>query len=201
MRTYRSSLYAALAAAAMAMVLGTLLARTFTRPVRELTTATRAMAQGDLAQSVAVRSQDELGELAAACSQMSADLAQANGLRRQMTADIAHDLRTPLTVIAGDLESMRDGVLRPSQARFEAVRNEAHHCNAWWRICARYRWPMPVSCPSTASRVRRKCCWSGSPQSIGTRPNGKGSNCVFGSTPACRRSTSIRNAWCRCWAI
>jgi len=76
---------------------------------------------------VPVRSQDELGELATAFNQMSSDLARANALRRQMTADIAHDLRTPLTVITGYLESLRDGVLKPSPGRFDAMYSEAQH--------------------------------------------------------------------------
>jgi len=100
-RTNQASLYAALAAILTGLALGIFLARRLTRPVRELTTATRAMAKGDLEQRVPVRSQDELGELAASFNRMSADLARANELRRQMTADIAHDLRTPLSVIAG----------------------------------------------------------------------------------------------------
>jgi signal transduction histidine kinase len=83
------------------------------------------MATGELEQQVVVRSRDELGELAAAFNQMSADLARASELRRQMTADIAHDLRTPLTVITGYLESLRDGVLQPSPARFDTIYNEA----------------------------------------------------------------------------
>jgi signal transduction histidine kinase len=58
---------------------------------------------------------------------MSADLVRANALRRQMTADIAHDLRNPLTVVAGYLESMRDGVLKPSPARFETMYQETRH--------------------------------------------------------------------------
>ena len=44
-----------------------------------------------------------------------------------MTADIAHDLRTPLTVITGYIEALRDGVLKPTPARFEAMHNEAQH--------------------------------------------------------------------------
>jgi len=126
-RTNRSSLYAALAATLVALALGVFLARTFTRPVRELTAATRALARGELEQQVPVRSQDELGELAASFNQMSADLARAVELRRQMTADIAHDLRTPLTVMAGYLEALRDGVLQPSPERFETMHQEAQH--------------------------------------------------------------------------
>jgi signal transduction histidine kinase len=68
-----------------------------------------------------------LGDLAAAFNQMSADLARANELRRQMTADIAHDLRSPLSVMAGYLEALRDGVLQPSAARFETMYQEAQH--------------------------------------------------------------------------
>lgn len=126
-RTNRVSLYAALGAVALALILGLILTRTLTRPIRALTRATQAVAAGDLEQQVEVPSRDELGELAMAFNQMSADLAQANEARRQMTADIAHDLRTPLTVISGYLESLRDGVLQPTPARFETMYNEAQH--------------------------------------------------------------------------
>jgi signal transduction histidine kinase len=85
------------------------------------------MAQGELEQQVPVRSQDELGELAAAFNQMSADLSRANELRRQMTADIAHDLRTPLSVITGYTEALRDGVLPPMPETFQTLHQEAEH--------------------------------------------------------------------------
>jgi len=120
-RTLQASGYAAVGAAAAALLLAILLANTLTRPLRELTAATQAVAQGDLEHQVPVRSKDELGELAASFNQMSADLAQATALRRQMTADIAHDLRSPLTAISGFVEAMRDGVLKPTPARFEAM--------------------------------------------------------------------------------
>ncbi len=62
----------------IALILGSLLSRSLTHPVRDLTTATRALAAGKLEQQVPVRSKDELGELAKAFNQMSADLARAN---------------------------------------------------------------------------------------------------------------------------
>ncbi len=126
-RTNIALLIAAGGVAIIALVLGLALARTLTRPLRELTGATRLVAQGDLAQEVPIRSKDELGQLAVAFNRMSADLAQANHLRRQMTADIAHDLGTPLTVITGYIEAMRDGDLEPTQVRFEAMHDEAQH--------------------------------------------------------------------------
>lgn len=120
-------LYAALGATLIALLLGLLLARTLTHPLHELTAASRSMSQGDLEQRVTVRSRDELGELAAAFNQMSAELARANQARRQMTADIAHDLRTPLTVIKGYAEALRDEDLPPTFATFETIFQEAEH--------------------------------------------------------------------------
>ena len=111
----------------IALILGSLLSRSLTHPVRDLTTATRALAAGKLEQQVPVRSKDELGELAKAFNQMSADLACANQSRRQMTADIAHDLRNPLTVIGGYLESLQDGKLQPTSERFQVMQAEVQH--------------------------------------------------------------------------
>jgi two-component system, OmpR family, sensor histidine kinase BaeS len=126
-RTTNSLLFAALGASAVALLLGIILAGALTHPLRDLTTAIRAMAGGNLKQHVQVKSKDELGELANAFNQMSADLDSLNQSRRQMTADIAHDLRTPLTVISGYAESMRDGVLKPTPERFDAIHIEIQH--------------------------------------------------------------------------
>jgi signal transduction histidine kinase len=76
-----------------------------------LTEAARAIATGDLSRRVPVHSTDELGELAAAFNAMAADLAAAEAQRRQMVADIAHELRTPLSVLQANLEAMQDGIL------------------------------------------------------------------------------------------
>jgi signal transduction histidine kinase len=123
----RAITLSALGATAIALVLGILLARTLTRPIRELTVATRTLAKGDLGQQVAVRTQDEMGELATSFNQMSADLAQASQLRRQMTADIAHELRTPLSLILGYTESLSDGKLPATQETFDIMHDEAQH--------------------------------------------------------------------------
>jgi signal transduction histidine kinase len=85
------------------------------------------MAQGKLEQKITVRSQDELGELAQAFNHMSADLTKANQARKQMTADIAHDLRNPLTVVSGYLESLQDGKLKPTPERFANMQMEVQH--------------------------------------------------------------------------
>src|SRR5260370_328787 len=94
-------------------------------PVRELTIATHAMAEGKLSQKVAVRSKDEIGELANSFNKMSDDLSRSADLRKQMTADIAHELRTPLSLIIGHAEAVHDGVLPATRENFEIIREEA----------------------------------------------------------------------------
>lgn len=115
----------AIGAVAVSLLLGILLTRTLTHPIRELTTATRAVAEGNYEQRVSVRSKDELGELATSFNLMSAELARSINLRRQMTADIAHELRTPISVILGHAEGVYDGVLPPSKETFDIIREEA----------------------------------------------------------------------------
>jgi two-component system, OmpR family, sensor histidine kinase BaeS len=126
-RTTEALLYAVFGAILLALLMGIVLARTLTRPLQDLTNAAQNIAQGKLEQQVQVRSNDELGRLAAAFNQMSQEVARVNQLRRQMTADIAHDLRTPLQVIAGYIESMRDGVLRPTPERLALIYTEIEH--------------------------------------------------------------------------
>lgn len=124
-RTNNALLIGAGGAVIVAVLLGVLLSRQFLGPLAELTTAIESVKQGKFDQRVAVRTQDELGELAHAFNQMGEELQRSNKLRRQMTADIAHDLRTPLTVISGYLEGLRDGSLQPTQARFDTLFQEA----------------------------------------------------------------------------
>ena len=126
-RTNYALVLASGGAVLVALLVGVLLARTLTRPLRALTQATHRMAGGELEQEVLVKSGDEIGELAAAFNQMSREVARANKARRQMTADVAHELRTPLTVIAGYIESMRDGVLAPTPERLSVIYAEIEH--------------------------------------------------------------------------
>ena len=123
----RAIALSALIALLIALVLGSLLARTLTTSLRELTRATEKVAHGELGVQVRVRSKDEVGALAGAFNQMSADLARSNQQRRQMTADIAHDLRTPLSVVLGYTEALSDGKLQGDPQMFAIMHQETLH--------------------------------------------------------------------------
>ena len=117
-------LFSGIGVIALAILLAFFLSRTLTRPIRELITATRSVSSGKPVAEVRVRSHDELGELVASFNQMNAELARSTMLRRQMTADIAHELRTPVSIILGHTEAVHDGLLAPSAELFETIREE-----------------------------------------------------------------------------
>jgi two-component system OmpR family sensor kinase/two-component system sensor histidine kinase BaeS len=109
-RVQRAIIIAGLSAGGLALVIAGLLAWGLVRPLHGLTAAAEGIARGDLSQRVPVASQDEVGELAATFNRMATALERAEELRRNLTADVAHELRTPLSVIRGRLEGVLDGV-------------------------------------------------------------------------------------------
>ncbi|MBN1484903.1 MAG: HAMP domain-containing protein [Chloroflexia bacterium] len=101
---------ASLAGALAAIIVATILALQLTAPARRLTQAAQRIASGELEHRVEVHSQDELGQVGLAFNDMAAALAHQEELRRHMVADIAHELRTPLSVMRVELEALQDGL-------------------------------------------------------------------------------------------
>lgn len=83
-------------------------------PLEEMRRAAQRIASGCYEERVPVASQDELGELADQFNRMAASLQRLERLRRDLVADVAHELRTPLSGLAGYLKGLLDGVLVPS---------------------------------------------------------------------------------------
>ncbi|MBS1253945.1 MAG: Signal transduction histidine-protein kinase BaeS [Anaerolineales bacterium] len=100
----------------VALALSFGLAREITNPVQALTDAARRLAAGDWDQKLPVQSEDELGQMTHAFNEMAAELTRQTQLRRQMVADIAHELRTPLSVLYLELEALEDGFQSPDEA-------------------------------------------------------------------------------------
>jgi signal transduction histidine kinase len=109
-RLNRGVLVAGLVAGVLGLLLALGLAYTLLRPVRDLTLASQKLADGDLTQRVEIHGDDELAKLGQSFNQMASSLQQIQESRRLMTADIAHELRTPLAVQRANLEALQDGV-------------------------------------------------------------------------------------------
>jgi signal transduction histidine kinase len=121
----RTTWITTLITALLGVLLGFLIFRQIVSPVRSMTQAAQQIARGDLTQRVKVASKDEVGILASAFNQMAQTLEQDQAQRRNMTADIAHELRTPISIIQANLEAMLDGVLPTSPDEIASLRDES----------------------------------------------------------------------------
>lgn len=112
--------------AIVALLLALFLLRHFTRPVRNLAAAAQRIAGGDLAVRVEEAGQDELGQLAQSFNAMAESLEEAERSKRQTIADVAHELRTPITVLRTAVEGFEDGVLEPTPENLSALKDKIH---------------------------------------------------------------------------
>lgn len=126
----KTLLVAALFAIAAVVAIGIIQSQSILKPVQQLADAALKVAKGDYSQRVKVDRRDELGDMAAAFNSMAGDLALQQELRRKSMADIAHELRTPLSIIQIDLESLEDGLMEFTPENIRLIRNEAAHLNA-----------------------------------------------------------------------
>jgi len=118
-------LAAGVLAGGLALMLGFYLAWQITAPLRQLRNAAQAIASGDLSQRVKVTSGDEISDLGRAFNRMAQALEHNEQLRRRMMADIAHELRTPLSVIHANLEALQDGVFSLSRESLVPIHEQA----------------------------------------------------------------------------
>lgn len=121
----RFFLWGGLVAVAIAVAITFFLSRRILAPVKALTSAAKRLGRGDFSQRVQVKDRSELGELGRAFNGMASDLERTEKLRRNMVADVAHELRTPLSNVRGYLEAIRDGVIKPDANTIRSLSEEA----------------------------------------------------------------------------
>ena len=114
--------FAALIALAVSAAAALWLSRSIARPLRQITEASRAMAQGDYEQSIPVRGHDEVAGLARAFNRMAREVARSNRALRAFLANASHELRTPLTSLQGWAQALVEGEVRDPAASAEAGR-------------------------------------------------------------------------------
>ena len=118
-------LVAAVLAAVAATAAGWFVVRQLTRPLVALTHATRAFGAGDARARPTVRGVGELGELADAFDEAATAVQRSDAVRRQMAADVAHELRTPLSALQAELEELRDGLVPADRATLSRLHDQS----------------------------------------------------------------------------
>lgn len=127
--TFRASLTQGLlvaAGAAVATAIGAslLVSRRIALPIRRLAQASHRIADGHYSERVAMRGQDELGELGTSFNAMAGALEQTEQRRMQLIGDVAHELRTPIATLRGYMEGLMDGVVEPSDQTWTRLHAE-----------------------------------------------------------------------------
>jgi signal transduction histidine kinase len=118
-------LLAGMVAAGIALVLARYLARGLTQPLRDMAQAAQRMAEGDYAQRVEPKSRDEVGRLAEAFNRMAGEVEGLEGLRRELVANVSHELKTPISALRAHLENLMDGVEQPNPAVLQVMLQQA----------------------------------------------------------------------------
>jgi signal transduction histidine kinase len=108
-------------AASVSLVVARQMARGMTQPLRDMAAAARRMETGDYSVRVQTRSRDEVGRLATAFDRMRGELEHLEQSRRDLVANVSHELKTPITAIRAHLENLLDGVERPDPATLDVM--------------------------------------------------------------------------------
>jgi signal transduction histidine kinase len=120
----RMVLIGSIVSGSIALLVGFLIARYLTRPLLALTQAAQHLAAGQRHAPLRIPAETELAELATAFNTMAANLDHQETLRRQLVADIAHELRTPLSVLRLQIEALEDGVTQPTPDTLGSLHQE-----------------------------------------------------------------------------
>jgi signal transduction histidine kinase len=107
--------------AAIALGLARLMARGMTQPIRDMAAAANRLSRGEYGERVAVESRDEIGRLAETFNRMATELESLERLRRDLVANVSHELKTPISALRAHLENLLDGVEEPNRDTLQVM--------------------------------------------------------------------------------
>ncbi len=125
--TIASLLAYVVVSALAALLVGSWVGRTLTRPLQQLEKAANAIKAGELNQNVPVQGSQEMVAMATAFNEMAEQLGKAETLRRNLLADVAHELRHPIHILQGNLQAILDDVYPLSKEEIARLADQTHH--------------------------------------------------------------------------
>ena len=113
----------------IAIILSIVVSRRLTNPIKGLTQAAMEISAGNLKSRVSIAGRDEIATLADSFNRMAQSLEVQESLRRKLTSNIAHELRTPISAIRGELEGMMDGLIPLDKENLQSLYSEIGRLN------------------------------------------------------------------------
>ncbi len=111
------------------VILSIIFSNRITKPLSKLLMALRRLTEGDHAYRIELGTEDEFQELADSFNEMSEKLAENEANRKALIADVAHELRTPISIIAGELELVQEGTVEPDSRFYISLSDEVQRLN------------------------------------------------------------------------
>jgi two-component system sensor histidine kinase BaeS len=123
-RSNKFLLLSLLALGGVAFLLSIILSRKLTKPIKKLALAAKAIGEGDLKSRASISGHDEIGELSKTFNRMAEVLETQESIRKRVISNVAHELRTPIAAIRGEIEGMMDGFLPIGREQLQSLHEE-----------------------------------------------------------------------------
>lgn len=123
-RSNRFLLFSLFALGGLAIVISTLFSRKLTNPIKRLVSAAKAVSEGNLKSRVQISGKDEIGKLSETFNLMAKNLELQESLRKKLISNVAHELRTPISAMRGELEGMMDGLITIDKEQIRSLYEE-----------------------------------------------------------------------------
>ncbi len=108
----------------LAIVLSIIFSRKLTNPIKRLASAAKAVSEGNLKSRVKISDNDEIGKLSETFNMMAKNLEVQESLRKKLIANVAHELRTPISAMRGEIEGMIDGLITMDKEQLQSLYEE-----------------------------------------------------------------------------
>ena len=123
-RSNRFLLFSLFALGGLAIILSTLFSRKLTNPIKRLVSAAKAVSEGNMKSRVKISDNDEIGKLSETFNLMAKNLEMQESLRKKLISNVAHELRTPISAMRGEIEGMVDGLITTDREQLKSLYEE-----------------------------------------------------------------------------